>query len=182
MARLRGDRTAELAGRLSLNPWRHVDILGTIILPIVGALSQLPVIGWAKPVPVDTRQLYNPRWDSVLVSAAGPASNLLMAFLAVVATVVVGDNPGIVVDLLQALIWVNAFLAVFNLLPLPPLDGAGVAAAILPEKLALRYERLVAPYGYFILMALVASGSLRWLPGVAAVYVEALFGLVKLVI
>lgn len=183
MAKKRGDTTAEREGRLTLNPLAHIDPLGTVILPIVGALTQLPVIGWAKPVPVDLRNVKNPKWDHVLIAFAGPGSNLLLSILAAIAVafygaflkdfVPEGHFLFPLVKLASVMVWVNAFLAFFNLLPLPPLDGSTVFSAFLPDRWARKYEEVIAPYGYFILLLLIVAGGLRWLPPLAAAYVGA---------
>ena len=130
VAWLKGDRTAHAAGRLTLNPLAHVDPVGTVLLPLIGAFSNLPIIGWAKPVPVDLRNLKNPRWDHLQIAAAGPLSNLLLSVVSLGALVASGPTP--VSPILLAMVWVNAFLGVFNLLPFPPLDGGTVAATLLP--------------------------------------------------
>lgn len=141
-----GDPTARQMGRLSLNPLRHVDPLGTVILPGMLALAHAPVFGWAKPVPVDARQLRDPRRDMMLVGIAGPASNLLMALLSAVLLGVLlrgGVQPGIakafVAQNLVNFILINVSLALFNLLPIPPFDGSHVVEGLLPEPLARAY-------------------------------------------
>ena len=174
VAALKGDRTAAGLGRVSLNPLRHVDLFGTIILPLAGALSNLPVIGWAKPVPVDLRQLRHPRWDHLQIAAAGPVANLAFAALAFAGLRYGGDERGLTAAFLTALVWINSYLAVFNLLPLPPLDGGTVASSILPGALGRAYTRVVAPYGYWLLLGLFALHALDWLGAAAAAYVGVL--------
>jgi Zn-dependent protease len=187
IATWKGDTTAKERGRLSLNPWRHVDFFGTIALPLAGALAQLPIIGWAKPVPVNLACLKRPRWDHLQIAAAGPLANLLLGAAALtgatcLAHVVHRPEPGsgaaMALGLLTALMWVNAYLAVFNLLPVPPLDGGTVAASLLPERLSLAYQRRLAPYGFLLLLALMALHGLDWLPGVAAGYLAAVRALI----
>jgi Zn-dependent protease len=173
-AALLGDRTALGLGRVSLNPWRHVDLLGTIILPLAGALSHLPVIGWAKPVPVDVSQLRRPRWDHLQIAAAGPLSNFLFSALAFALLAESHQGSGTYEAFLEALVWINAYLGIFNLIPLPPLDGGTVATSLLPARLAEGYRRLVAPYGYVLLLALFALHGLDWLGSAAAAYVTVL--------
>jgi len=151
-----GDPTAREEGRLSLNPLRHVDRVGTVLVPGVLLLGQLLTIGrvefmfgWAKPVPVDIRRLRNPRQGMMLVAAAGPAMNFFLAWLAGVLLhlVVLGDSPsldsmGWAYRFLALSILANLVLGLFNLLPIPPLDGGRIVAGLLPRALALPYLRL----------------------------------------
>lgn len=150
VARMFGDMTASNAGRLSLNPIRHVDPFGTVILPMFLAITGAPMFGWARPVPVRQSQLRNPRWHMVLVAAAGPASNIVLALLAGlalgIASQAMPENAGLAGSFLIAnlinFIAINLFLAVFNMLPLPPFDGSKVLAGFLPPKLALKWQSL----------------------------------------
>jgi len=150
MARLLGDHTAEEQGRLTLNPFPHVDPIGTVIFPGLLALAHLPVFGWAKPVPVNQWRLRNPRWGMPLVAAAGPGSNLLLAVLAAVGlglfardgAVDTGSQVGLVAFTVANLVHflqVNLSLALFNLLPIPPFDGSHILEAMLPRPLARSY-------------------------------------------
>lgn len=165
VARAFGDRTAEMLGRLTLNPIRHIDPVGTVLVPLIMLL--LPggfVFGWAKPVPVAQRNLRNPRRDMMLVAAAGPVSNLLMAvFWALMAKLAMLVEMGVVSGWLYnvgiAGIIINLVLAILNLLPIPPLDGGRVVSNALPPQLSDRYDRL-EPFGLLIIVALLASGVL----------------------
>jgi Zn-dependent protease len=159
-----GDDTAKRAGRLTLNPVPHIDPFGSIILPALGALAHVPVIGWAKPVPVDPNKLRSRR-DMLVVSLAGPATNLsLMLIAAVVARMLykpVFSPVGIFLDdlslpVLVALIFaqVNLFLGVLNLLPIPPLDGSALLERVLPRQWLPRWYRF-RPYGVLVLFGLV---------------------------
>lgn len=149
MARLLGDHTAEEQGRLTLNPFVHVDPVGTVIFPGLLALAHLPVFGWAKPVPVNQYRLRNPRWDMPLVAAAGPGSNLLLAALAAVGLgLFVRFDPAPVglaafsVANLGNFLAINLSLALFNLLPIPPFDGSHILEGLLPRALARSYARM----------------------------------------
>lgn len=149
VARAFGDPTAHERGRLSLNPIRHVDPFGTVILPLVLAVTGAPVFGWAKPVPVIAERLRNPRVDMMLVALAGPGMNLLLALLtAFVIGLSTGLEPvqGALAQFVQAnlvnFLIINVFLAVFNLLPIPPFDGGHVVEGLLPRPLAARYAKL----------------------------------------
>lgn len=151
-ARLLGDPTAAQLGRLSLNPIKHVDPFGTIILPGMLKLAGLPVFGWAKPVPVIKGRLRNPRRDMMIVAAAGPGSNLIMALIGAVALGLVmrgfagGAEPSLAVSFLAAnllnFILLNIFLALFNLLPLPPFDGGHIVEGLLPAQAARKYAAM----------------------------------------
>lgn len=186
-ARHFGDLTAEQAGRLSLNPLRHIDPIGTVLVPAVLLVVGGFVFGWARPVPVDPRRMRNPKRDMAVVAAAGPLSNLVMALgWAVVARIglaLLGEwewaaKPMIYMG--QAGIVINLILMLLNLLPLPPLDGGRVVAGVLPNELARRYS-LIEPYGLFILLGLLFLGILgKLLSGPFEVLRTAIFQLFNL--
>ena len=159
VARLLGDETASRLGRVSLNPLRHIDPFGTIILPALLLLANSPFLfGYAKPVPVNFRALRNPRSGMVLVAAAGPAMNIGLAIIAALSFHLLVYLPATVAQWtalnLRNAIVINAVLAVFNLFPLPPLDGGRIAVGILPNVLARPLARL-EPYGMVILIGLI---------------------------
>lgn len=159
-----GDRTASAAGRLSLNPLRHVDPVGTVLVPALTLFLGGLLFGWAKPVPVDFRQLRHPRQDMVWVAAAGPAANLLMAcFWALMLKLAISGGLGgyqaPLFEMAKIGVMINAVLMVLNLLPVPPLDGGRIAVGLLPRNAAYTLAR-IEPYGLFILIALLASGML----------------------
>jgi Zn-dependent protease len=166
VARLLGDRTAEMLGRVTLNPVRHIDPLGTVIIPALMYLTTHFVFGWAKPVPVTWQNLRNPRRDMALVAAAGPGANLLMALLwAIIAHLgyaLGGVSPWVAQPLLAmggAGVSINVILMLLNLLPILPLDGGRVLAALLPPRVSARFGRL-EPWGLFIVVGLLATGIL----------------------
>ncbi len=162
-----GDPTARRLGRISLNPAVHIDPIGTILLPLVAFMAGGLIFGWAKPVPVNPRNLKNYRRDFLLIAAAGPASNLLLAtaasLLMRVGPAGAAASGGIASALFDAgfmVIQLNLLLAVFNMIPIPPLDGGTVLAGLLPRPLADGYDRVVRPYGFMILLVLMMTGTL----------------------
>ena len=162
-----GDSTARMLGRLSLNPAVHIDPIGTIVFPLIAMVSGLPLIGWAKPVPVNTAAL-QPNWRQkfMVVAAAGPASNLLLAALAaillrVLAPVSAGPDGATagIAPALETAVVVNVLLAVFNMVPVPPLDGGNVLSGLLTGPMGDAFDRL-RPYGFLILYGLMFTGTL----------------------
>ena len=158
-----GDPTARLLGRVSLNPVVHIDPIGTILLPLISAFSGLPLLGWAKPVPVDISRLRHHRRDFMIVAAAGPISNLIQAVvLAVVFRLVYDGETSLPIRILVRAVETNLLLAFFNLLPIPPLDGGNVLAGLVPEG-AARVLDQVRQFGFIALYALMLSGILTQL-------------------
>ena len=167
-----GDPTARLLGRVSLNPIVHADLIGTVIFPLIAMMSGVPLIGWAKPVPVNPRQLRHPRRDYMLVAAAGPASNLVMAIAAAVLLRIVPVSPVTLGEpnvsaplaaILSQAMRLNVLLAVFNMVPIPPLDGGNGLSGLLPGRVAYRFNAIVRPYGFLLLYALMLTRGFEYL-------------------
>jgi len=157
-----GDPTARVLGRVSLNPLVHIDLIGTVLLPLLAIASNLPIIGWAKPVPVNMRNLRDPRRDFMIVAAAGPISNLLQAVAAalvlrVADTTLQASLPAWSFAVLRLAVEINLLLAFFNLIPVPPLDGGNVLLGLLPPRAAAMYAQ-VRQYGFILLYALLLTG------------------------
>ncbi|SFE58359.1 site-2 protease family protein [Nitrosomonas sp. Nm166] len=186
-----GDLTAYHEGRISLNPIRHIDLVGTILVPLtLFVLSKLTVgagflFGWAKPVPVNFSNLRHPKRDMLWVAAAGPGANLLMAFfwaLMIKLAILIPDSSFAKPLALMSVagIEINVILMVLNLLPLPPLDGGRMAVSLLPHRLAYQFSR-IEPYGFMILLVLLFSGMLGAVIGPAITWTKiiivSMFGL-----
>lgn len=160
VANMLGDPTAKRRGRLSFNPLKHVDPFGTVVLPMALAVTGAPVFGWAKPVPVVSQRLRNPRYHMILVALAGPGMNLLLALVAALFfALIVGIGAqglawAFVVQNLRNFIVINVFLAIFNLIPLPPFDGGHVVEGLLPRPLAKQYGKL-RRFGFLLLIMLL---------------------------
>jgi Zn-dependent protease len=161
-----GDKTATMLGRVTLNPFKHIDLVGTIIVPILFLVVGGFIFGWAKPVPVDWRNLKNPRRDMALVALAGPGANLLMAlFWGLIGKMSVefyklGYEPFKILAVMGAAgISINLMLMIINLIPIPPLDGSRVVTSLLDREWAMQYEK-IEPYGFMILVLLIFTGIL----------------------
>lgn len=179
-----GDKTALMMGRLTLNPLKHIDPIGTILVPGLMMLAGGVIFGWAKPVPVTWQNLGNPKRDMALVALAGPMANLGMAFIwALIARLGIllsAVTPWASVPMIlmgKVGIVLNLVLMVLNLLPLPPLDGGRIMTSLLPGPLSYRFSR-IEPYGFFILIALLMTGVLWTLLGPPVSVLESLFSLV----
>jgi len=165
VARYFGDPTAEQAGRISLDPFRHIDPVGTVIVPLCiftfSSMAGSPwAFGWAKPVPVNFNRLRNPKADMLWVAAAGPFANLVMAVIwAMIYAFIAGKVPQIFILMALAGMMINGVLLFLNLLPIPPLDGGRIAVSLLPNRLAWKYAR-IEPFGFPILLVLIATGAL----------------------
>jgi Zn-dependent protease len=175
-----GDPTAYHLGRVTLNPLRHIDLFGTILLPLLLIVMGAPPFGWAKPVPVNPLNLRNPRRDNLIISAAGPLSNLSVAFIAFIGiqgikllspelfTLREGGMFNLLSGLFLVLYYtvlINVILAIFNLIPIPPLDGSGVLGGLLSDEAAQKYDQ-IRPYGFLILVILIMTGFISRILGV----------------
>jgi Zn-dependent protease len=169
MANKFGDPTAKNQGRITLNPIAHIDLIGTIIFPILLAIAGAPVFGWAKPVMVNPYNLRDPRRANIFISAAGPGSNIISAFLGMVLFLILknmgvfgrGAGSGIQVLLFVFFFFIiiNIYLAIFNLIPIPPLDGSGIIEGVLKGEALYNYQK-IKPYGFIILLVIIYLGVL----------------------
>ena len=166
-----GDPTARLLGRVSFNPIVHADPIGTVLFPLLAMIGNVPIIGWAKPVPVVIARLRRGRRDYVFVAAAGPASNLVLAIVASLILAVLPISPVVlgesnvsapIAALLSFAVRLNLLLAVFNMLPIPPLDGGNVLSGLLPQRFASVLDQ-VRPYGFLLLYALLLTDGFYYL-------------------
>ncbi len=171
VAKYFGDKTAWMLGRVSLNPIRHIDPLGTIVLPLVTVMLSGFMFGWAKPVPVNFNNLRDPKRDSLWVAAAGPGSNIVQALAwATIALALAhlvsptGLAGGFWLAVAEAGVQVNVVFAILNLFPLLPLDGGRILTSLLPNKLAYAYSR-TEPYGMLVLIVLIVTGALNYVLG-----------------
>lgn len=157
-----GDSTARITGRLTLNPIAHIDPIGTIFLPLILIITHSPVLfGWAKPVPVDFFNLNNPKKDMIWVGLAGPAANIIFAIiLSLLLKIPLLTASDLAVSVIGTAIIANLVLAVFNLLPIPPLDGSRVVMGLLPYPLSAEYAK-IEPYGFIMIFTLVWIGFIN---------------------
>ena len=157
-----GDTTALMLGRVTLNPMKHIDLIGTIILPIITLLIGSFIFGYAKPVPINWRHLKRPRLDMIFVAIAGPGANLIMALLWGLVARLTVTMPALNFFHLMGLfgIQINIFLLVLNLIPIPPLDGSRILSSLLPPRLAISYNK-IEPYGIWILLLLIGTRLLN---------------------
>jgi Zn-dependent protease len=181
VARYFGDATAYIQGRVTLNPLKHIDPIGTVLIPLLLAIFPVGFLfGYAKPVPVNFENLRNPKRDMIWVALAGPAINLFQALLWLIIGIAIskfGVRELFFYAVVNAGVLVNCVIFAFNLVPVPPLDGGRVVMGLLPDRASLAYGRL-EPYGFFLVMALVVTGALNaWMQPIVGI-VQNLLGLI----
>ncbi len=165
-----GDDTAYVLGRLTLNPLKHIDPIGTLAVPAICYLSGLPMFGWAKPVPVNAMRLPAPRKSMGMVGAAGPLTNFTLAILSALLIKVLLASQALPVEITNRMlallaygIQINVLLAVFNLMPIPPLDGGHIVAALLPSRASAAYLRFFGRFGMYIVIGLILTGLFKYI-------------------
>lgn len=169
-----GDPTAKYSGRLTLNPLAHIDIFWTFLLPLFLFITSGFVFGAAKPVPINYGALRNPKRDIILVGISGPLANFILGGLLAMLIKII-PLPALLLSLAVNLITINVILGVFNLVPIPPLDGSRILMGLLPEPLASQYVG-IEPYAFIILIALIWLGALNWLVWPAVGFILKLMG------
>jgi len=179
-----GDKTALMLGRLTLNPFKHIDLIGTILVPLILLTFSNFIFGWAKPVPINPRNFQHRRRDMLLVAIAGPFTNLLMAFIwggiMKLGLIMMGVNNSWALPIVlmgQAGILINVVLMVFNLIPIPPLDGSHFISALIPGRWAYHYDK-VGRFGFFIVLLLIVTGVLIYILGPPIFYLNHLISVV----
>jgi Zn-dependent protease len=174
-----GDDTAKKAGRITLNPFKHIDLVGTIIVPVILMMTTNFIFGWAKPVPVDIRKLHNPKRDMALVAIAGPLANLFMALLWMIAVKIGAELiksktiAGVPLLLMgQAGVLINLVLMVLNLIPIPPLDGSRIMTFLLPDPWDRRYNQMHPMVGIMLVIVLISTGILGKILNPAVLFLQ----------
>lgn len=169
-AHLLGDDTAKNQGRISLNPFVHIDLFGTVIFPLMAFFMKIPVIGWAKPVMVNEINLRDAKRDDILISASGPISNLFTAFVLFSLFPLVSglsESFPVIFTFYSFTLLINIYLAFFNLIPIPPLDGSGILRGFLTDKMAEKYDLLRGAMGFILIYVLMIFDVFRFLYGLA---------------
>jgi Zn-dependent protease len=189
VAKRRGDNTAEMMGRLTLNPFAHADLIGTFVLPIAAilGLGGMAFFGWAKPVPVNSRNLKHPREDMFWIALAGPAANFILAAIAITVYILIGafvHDPGWAESsqaMCVSFVMTNMFLCVFNLIPIHPLDGGKILARFLPREVNYFLEQHQSQMG-IVLIVLMVAGAFRYLSIPVEWMIDHMFAVIKLIL